>query len=253
MLIGTKARSGNGSNWLPPGSASNSSDVSAVSRIPNSMEVWWVGDNGSIQDAYWYEGAQWQRFELAPAGSASTSGGVSAVSRITNSMEVWWVGANGSIQDAYWYEGAHWQQFELAPPGSASDSGDVSSVSRIPDSMEVWWIGVNGSIQDAYWYADSVNPPNSINPAITVRFINNQGNFLEVTGGGFTPNRSVKLSYLIKDQGSVTTTTSGTESLMCDGSGKFLFQTRVTSVNASFAQAKAIDEASGAQATGSTE
>jgi hypothetical protein len=52
---------------------------------------------------YWYEGGNWQRFELAPAGSASTNGGISAVSRIPNSMEVWWVGANGSIQDAYWY------------------------------------------------------------------------------------------------------------------------------------------------------
>ncbi|MEH2009651.1 hypothetical protein, partial [Nostoc sp.] len=45
--------------------------MTAVSRTPNSMEVWWIAANGSIQDAYWYEGSQWQRFELAPAGSAS--------------------------------------------------------------------------------------------------------------------------------------------------------------------------------------
>ncbi|EEM32055.1 hypothetical protein bthur0003_54400 [Bacillus thuringiensis serovar thuringiensis str. T01001] len=35
------------------------------------MEVWWIGANGSVQDAYWYEGSQWKQFELAPAGSAS--------------------------------------------------------------------------------------------------------------------------------------------------------------------------------------
>ncbi|MGX9728558.1 MAG: hypothetical protein ACTFAK_14960 [Candidatus Electronema sp. VV] len=57
-----------------------------------------------MQAAYWYEGGQWQRYELAPAGSASVNGGIAAVSRIPNSMEVWWIGANGSVQDTYFYE-----------------------------------------------------------------------------------------------------------------------------------------------------
>ncbi|WP_040948899.1 hypothetical protein [Gorillibacterium massiliense] len=55
-------------------SSSASGGVSGLSRIPGSMEVWWIGANGSVQDAYWYEGADWQRFELAPAGSAATKG-----------------------------------------------------------------------------------------------------------------------------------------------------------------------------------
>src|SRR5262249_54278531 len=53
---------------------------------------------------YWYEGSQWQRFELASAGSASTSSGIRAVSRIPNSMELWWAGANGSVRDNFWYD-----------------------------------------------------------------------------------------------------------------------------------------------------
>jgi hypothetical protein len=65
--------------------------IAAVSRIPNSMELWWIGPNGSVQDAFWYEGIQWQRFELAPAGSASANSGIWAVSRIPNSMELCWI------------------------------------------------------------------------------------------------------------------------------------------------------------------
>jgi hypothetical protein len=38
----------------PAGSASPNGGITAVSRIPNSMEIWWVGANGSIQDAFWY-------------------------------------------------------------------------------------------------------------------------------------------------------------------------------------------------------
>ncbi|MFE2728946.1 hypothetical protein ACFXHB_41925, partial [Kitasatospora sp. NPDC059327] len=122
---------------------------------PNSMELWFVGANGSVQDHYWYEGSNWQGFELAPAGSASTNGGIAAVSRIPNSMELWFVGANGSVQDHYWYEGSNWQGFELAPAGSASTNGGIAAVSRIPNSMELWFVGANGSVQDHYWYEDA--------------------------------------------------------------------------------------------------
>jgi hypothetical protein len=38
----------------PAGSASVKGDIAAVSRIPNSMEVWWVGTDASVQGAYWY-------------------------------------------------------------------------------------------------------------------------------------------------------------------------------------------------------
>jgi hypothetical protein len=141
-----------GFELAPGGSASTSSGISAVSRIPNSMELWWVGGNGSVQGAFWYEGGAWQRYELAPGGSASTSGGISAVSRIPESMELWWVGGNGSLHDAFWYEGAAWQRFELAPGGSLAVDGAVSAVSRIPNSMEVWSIGNGGALRDDYWY-----------------------------------------------------------------------------------------------------
>jgi hypothetical protein len=126
--------------------------IFALSRIPNSMEVWWVGANGSVQGAFWYEGSEWQEYELAPAGSASTKGGITAVSRIPDSMEVWWIGVDGSVQDAFWYEGGAWGQFELAPAGSTSMSGGIASVSRIPNSMEIWWARTGGSIRDAFWY-----------------------------------------------------------------------------------------------------
>ncbi|MEY9968383.1 hypothetical protein ABIA33_006467, partial [Streptacidiphilus sp. MAP12-16] len=79
----------------PDGSASPSSRIAAVSRIPGSMEFWWIATDGSVQGAFWYDGQPWGRYELAPAGSASTNGGIAAVSRIPTSMELWFVGANG--------------------------------------------------------------------------------------------------------------------------------------------------------------
>ncbi|MBX3066108.1 MAG: hypothetical protein KF726_24225 [Anaerolineae bacterium] len=132
--------------------AAQGAGIAAVSRIPNAMELWWIGSNGSVQGAFWYEGGQWTRYELAPAGSASTTAGITAISRVPNSMELWWIGSNGSVQGAFWYEGGQWTRYELAPAGSASTTAGITAVSRVPNSLEVWWIGNNGSVQDAFWY-----------------------------------------------------------------------------------------------------
>src|SRR5262249_27585056 len=93
-------------NWTPfqiapPGSASFCSGIAAVSRLPNSKEIWWVGPDGSVQDAHWYDdGRGWRRFPLAPAGSATGWSDIAAVHRVANTMEVWWVGVDESIWGA---------------------------------------------------------------------------------------------------------------------------------------------------------
>ena len=72
-------------------SASPIGGIAALSRIPTSAEVWYVGADGSVQDLYWYQGGQWQNFTLVEASgppSASPTRGIAAVSRIPTSMEV---------------------------------------------------------------------------------------------------------------------------------------------------------------------
>ena len=174
-----------------PKTASTYGKPQAVSRIPNSMEVWWIGGDGSVQDANWYAGGQWNHFALARPGSASLYGGIAAVSRIPDSMEVWWIGGDGSVWDANWYDGLGWSQFQLAPPGSASRYGSIAAVSRIPNSMEIWWIGGDGSVWDAYWYDGGqwtryqLAPPNSASTTGRITAVSRIPNSMEIwwTGG----------------------------------------------------------------------
>ncbi|MGM0878995.1 MAG: hypothetical protein ACQEWV_31185 [Bacillota bacterium] len=126
--------------------------ITAVSRTPGSVDIFWINKNGSVKGAYWHEGGQWGQFELAPAGSASTVGGITAVSRIPSSVEVWWLGDDNSVQGAKWYEGGQWERYQLAPAESASPFGSITAVSRIPSSLEVWWTGTYRSLEGAYWY-----------------------------------------------------------------------------------------------------
>jgi Astacin (Peptidase family M12A) len=132
-----------------------SKSIAAVSRIPQSMETWWIDNMGAVQGAYWYDNQYWVRYALAPPGSASLQGGITAISRIKNSMEVWWIAPNGSVQGAFWYEGSQWKRYELAPAGSAAPNSKITVASRIPTSMELWWVSPNGSVQGAFWYEGS--------------------------------------------------------------------------------------------------
>ena len=104
--------------------------VAAVSRIPGSMELWWIAPDGSVQGGYFYEGTNWGRYELAPAGSASITGGIAAVSRIPSSMELWYVGPNGSVTDHYWYDGGTWESFQLAPGWRRCPRGRAGRIPR---------------------------------------------------------------------------------------------------------------------------
>ena len=94
-----------GAGW----SASPTAAITAVSRIPTSMELWWVGADGSVQGAFWYEGGHWQRYELAPAGSASPS---EASRRCHGSRTAWRCGGSGPTARSATTSGIHEPEFD---------------------------------------------------------------------------------------------------------------------------------------------
>ncbi|MCJ1363731.1 hypothetical protein MMC16_002840 [Acarospora aff. strigata] len=138
-------------SFLRNPTVADGSGIAVVSRIPASMELWWISADGSVQDNYFYDGAGWKRFELAPRGSA-VPGGIAAVSRLPGHMEVWWTGPRGSIEGAFWYDDTgRWTRYQLAPDGSATLGSAVCVQSRLPNVMNVWWIGANGSVEGCWW------------------------------------------------------------------------------------------------------
>ncbi len=151
-----------GKNWRAyqdpvagPGAASTSSGIAAVTRIPESMEIWWVGIDGSVQGAFWYQtDPTWHRYPVTGFGAASTHGGVAAVSRFAKNMEIWWVGPQGSVEGAFWYDdGKHWRRYgqPVAPNGSAAQAHCIDAVSRTENSMDLLWISPSGAVRWAHW------------------------------------------------------------------------------------------------------
>ena len=162
--------------------------IAAVSRASSTMEVWYVGRDGSIQDRYYYDGSGWNSFTLAPAGSASTyEGAVTAVSRASNTMEVWYIGADNSVQDRYYFDGAGWNTFTLA--GSGSAQGAITAVAPSAGAMNVTWNAYGQSWLDnaafSPWTVDQISPAGPSTLGDVTAVAQSSGvNVFEVTDNG---------------------------------------------------------------------
>jgi hypothetical protein len=182
----------------PPSSADPWSDVAAVTRVRNavnqSVDVFWVGPNGSIEHAYNQSGLPWLREPtVAPPGSASSGTSLAAVSRAPFTWEIFWVGPSGEVHDAYWYDGGPSGRFVLAPASSSTPAflpRQLSVVSRASNTMELFWIGRDGSIQDRYfydgagWNGFTLGPPGSastsLSPGGQISAVSKASNTMEV-------------------------------------------------------------------------
>jgi hypothetical protein len=138
----------------PPGSA-----ISAVSRDPNKLDVFVVGNNGRIYTAAWDQNVsqgKWRGWWNIQEGKDCPPGApVSAVSRDPNKLDVFVVGNNGRIYTAAWDQNVSqgkwrgwWniQEGKDCPPGAP-----VSAVSRDPNKLDVFVVGNNGIVYTAAW------------------------------------------------------------------------------------------------------
>jgi hypothetical protein len=89
-------------------------------------------------------------------------------------------------------------------------------------------------------------------PAITLRAVAVGARFIEVTGGGFTPNKAVKIGYDITSGGAPTTHQKGEDADTADGNWNFIHRIRVNlGGEISGALVQATDVASNTVATAS--
>ncbi len=91
-----------------------------------------------------------------------------------------------------------------------------------------------------------------MNPAITLRAVEDDGRFIEVSGTGFSLNQPVRLDYIISDRSVPTTSQTGDVTLTSNGTGRFIQRIKVNLAGEiSGAQVKATDIASAMTATAS--
>ena len=131
----------------PPNSAPAGAGVSAVSRFPDHLDVFWIDNSGAVRSAWW-DARQplggWDKhpdFPVSPAGAAPPGAPVSAVSRRPERLDVFWASSDNAVRMTWWdgqdADGA-WNGHSVVPvnaPGAVSSGATIAAVPRYGDEF----------------------------------------------------------------------------------------------------------------------
>ncbi|GAA0929800.1 hypothetical protein [Virgisporangium aurantiacum] len=205
--------SGRHDNWRPIGGFFPAgAPVSAITKTPNSIDLFITGNDGRVYTEWWYEGSEWSGINdnwrsiggFFPAGAP-----VAATTKSSISIDLFITGNDRRVYTSWWYNGSEWS-------GIHDNWGPLA--------------------------------PRPRHPAITLRaiLVPGEGRFVEVTGTGFSGNQTVRLAYDLFVGGGPTTHTFGEDAVTADAEGRFTRRIKAAT-EISGAQVKATD-ASGATA-----
>ena len=152
-------------NWHPPfplipsGAARPGSPLTAVSRVLDHLDLFWIGADGAIGTTWWdahIDNAIWHPpFPLTPPGAARANSPLVSISRIPEHLDLFWLGPDGAVGTTWWDQNidqGRWHDpFPLAPPGAAGADSALATVSRIPEHLDVFWFGPDGAVGTTWW------------------------------------------------------------------------------------------------------
>ncbi|MFB6456855.1 hypothetical protein ACE38W_16400 [Chitinophaga sp. Hz27] len=144
---------------LPPATR-NSFDFS-ISREPNHLDVFWVGNDGRIYSSWWHAGGNWDNHVFQIPGNyppPAPGTNITSVSREPNHLDIFWIGSDGKIYSSWWHAGGNWDNHVFQIPGNyppPAPGTKITSVSREPNHLDIFWIGSDGKIYSSWWHAGS--------------------------------------------------------------------------------------------------
>lgn len=145
-----------------PGKARLGSPVVAVARIPDHIDVFWIGPDGAIMTQWWDATAHmgWgdhAPFALTAPAAAGPASGLAAVARTPLHLDLFWIAPDGAVMTHFWDAGppARWAQnpFPISQPKAARPGSPLTASARTPMHLDVFWVMPDGSIGTNWWDA----------------------------------------------------------------------------------------------------
>jgi hypothetical protein len=139
-----------------PGSA-----VTAVSRTPEHMDVFAVGNDGQVHNVWWdsrVNSGHWNDWFVIPGSFAGQPGSpVTVLSRTPEHMDLFAVGNDGRVHNAWWDSRVNkgmWNDWFVLPGNVQAPPGaPVTALARSPDHMDLFVVGDDGRAYSAWWDA----------------------------------------------------------------------------------------------------
>jgi hypothetical protein len=144
------------------------SQVTAVSRYSDHIDLFVTGRDGAIYSTFWDANGGWfnRWFRLADTNfwdqfTVPPRSTVSALSRYPNHLDLFVSGRDGAIYSTFWDANGGWfnQWFRLGDAnfwdGFTVDPGTpVSALTRFPDHIDLFVVGRDGGVYSTFWDAN---------------------------------------------------------------------------------------------------
>lgn len=150
--------SGVNNNWRPIGGFFPvRAQVSAVSRVPDHLDLFVTGNDERVYTSWWHKGSDWSGLNdnwrpiggFFPVGAA-----LSALARMPNHLDLFIVGNDGRVYTSWWHEGTDWSGINdnwRSIGGIFPNAAPLGAVCRTPYNLDVFVCGNDDRIYTSWW------------------------------------------------------------------------------------------------------
>ncbi|HKQ75090.1 MAG TPA: hypothetical protein VJ810_15445 [Blastocatellia bacterium] len=145
------------------GQGAASSNIAAVSRHPNKLDVFILGTNSRIFTAAWDQNVangQWRGWWQILDRQAAAGTCVAAIARHAEQLDIFIVGADRHVYTAAWNQrvaNAAWQGWWPVLNFKVRQGSWITAVSRGPDKLDIFAIGEDSRVWTAAWDQNVAN------------------------------------------------------------------------------------------------
>jgi len=129
--------------------------LTASSRDPRSMEIFYVGNTGDLRHSYSNDdGQKWVIDQHLWDGPINPISLTSIASTKFAQLAVFWTRPDGAIWGA-WLGTSGWQGKQLLGPGSAHSSSRLTAIARSELRINIFYIGNDKKVHQIYWKSET--------------------------------------------------------------------------------------------------
>ncbi|WP_057176780.1 hypothetical protein [Paraburkholderia caribensis] len=131
------------------------SHVSAVSRKPGNLDLFFVGEDGVVHTSWLSEGQDWSGITgwRRIGGVFPSNAPIAAVARRPDNLDLFVVGNDGVVYTSWLAPGADWSGLgnKWRPIGGVFPAGaPIAAVARRPDNLDLFVVGNDGLVYTSW-------------------------------------------------------------------------------------------------------
>jgi hypothetical protein len=130
-------------------------EVVAVSREPEHLDLFIIGNDGAVWSSFWHgDGQGWRPwFQIYPETRFAVTTRVTALARRPDHLDLFVSGLDGAVWSAWWHaDPGGWRPwFPIHPQAIFDQNHPVAALARHGEHLDLFKVGFDGAVWSAWW------------------------------------------------------------------------------------------------------